>query len=42
MWDEKHSSKQVASITYTLGKKFFAAASFEGCESFRFGQSKNT
>ena len=27
-WDEKHSSKQVASITYTLEKKLFAAGFF--------------
>ena len=27
---EKHSLKQVASTTYTLEKKIFAAATFEG------------
>ena len=29
-WNEKHSSKQVSSITYALDKKKFAAATFEG------------
>ena len=29
-WNKKYSSKQVASITYTLEKKLFAAAAFEG------------
>ena len=29
-WDKKHSLKQVASMTYTLENKFFAAASFVG------------
>ena len=28
-WNEKHSLKKVAQITYTLGKNFFAAAPFE-------------
>ena len=28
--EQKHSSKQVASRTYTLEKDFFAAAIFEG------------
>ena len=29
-WNRKHNSKLVASITYTLEKNFFAAATFEG------------
>ena len=29
-WIKKHSSKQVASITYTVEKKNFAAATFKG------------
>ena len=29
-WAIKYSSKQVISISYTLEKKFFAAATFEG------------
>ena len=29
-WNKKHSSKQVASMTYTLDKNIFAAATFEG------------
>ena len=29
-WNKKHSSKQVASITYTLERTVFAAAAFEG------------
>ena len=29
-WNKKHSSKQVASITYALDKNIFAAAAFEG------------
>ena len=29
-WNKKHSSKQGVSITYTLEKKFLAAATFEG------------
>ena len=28
-WNKKHPSKQVAPITYTLEKKFFAVAAFE-------------
>ena len=28
-WNKKHSSKQVASTTYTLEKNFFAATAFE-------------
>ena len=30
IWNEKHLSKQFASITYTLEKMFFAVATFEG------------
>ena len=29
-WNKKHSSKQVASMINTLGKDFFAAATFKG------------
>ena len=29
-WNEKHLSKQVVSITYTLEEKFSTAATFEG------------
>ena len=29
-WKKKHSSKQAVSITYSLEKKVFAAAPFEG------------
>ena len=29
-WKEKHLSKQVVTITCTLGRKFFAVATFEG------------
>ena len=28
--NKKHSSKQVVSMMYTLGKDFFAAAAFQG------------
>ena len=36
IWNKKHSSKQVVPITYTLEKKFFAAATFEGLVSSFF------
>ena len=29
-WNKKYSSKQAVPITYLPGKKFFAAATFEG------------
>ena len=29
-WNKKHSSKQVVSMIYTLGKDFFATATFQG------------
>ena len=29
-WNKKHSSKQVVSMVHTLGKDFFAAATFKG------------
>ena len=37
---KKHSSKQVVSTIYTLGKDFFATATFHGSETFLFRQSK--
>ena len=30
VWNKKHSSKQVVSVTYTTKKKFLAAATFNG------------
>ena len=35
-WNEKHSSKQGVSRTYTLEEKFFTAATFEGLEVVSF------
>ena len=29
-WNKKHSWKQIATITYTLEKKLFGIATFEG------------
>ena len=34
--EKKHSSKQAVPITYTLGKNFFAAATFEGLRDVSF------
>ena len=30
IWNKNHLSKEVVTITYTLEKKFFAVATFEG------------
>ena len=30
LWNKKHSLKEVVSLIYTLGKDFFAAATFKG------------
>ena len=35
---KQNTSKQAASVTYTLEKNIFAAATFKGCESLRLGQ----
>ena len=38
-WNKNHSSKLVASITYTPEKHFFAATTFEGLQVvYRLGQ----
>ena len=38
--NKKHSSKQVVSMIYTLGKDLLAAAFFKVCETFLFRESK--
>ena len=38
--NKKHSSKQVASVTYTLEKKCLQLLLLKVCESFRFGHIK--
>ena len=35
-WNKKHSSKQVVSMIYTLGKEVFAAATFKGLRDVSF------
>ena len=39
-WNRKHSSIQVVSMIYTLGKNFFATAAFKVSETFVFRQNK--
>ena len=41
-WNKKHSSKQVASITYTLENIFFHLLLLKLCESFPFEQSNKS
>ena len=38
--NKKHSSKQVVSMIYTLGKNFLQLLLFKVCEMFLFRQSK--